>query len=390
MCAAPGLQHDPVFPDLVLPLFRALERLRIDALKPDEDLVAAGPRRLLDEARDLVAERVDLKDQLDRNALVGSQIDQAVEDRLPVAVAGEIVVGDEIVVDALGVIGAHDRFDVIGAPIARLAALDIDDGAEAALERAAAAGVEARVVADDAPHDFLRQHGDRGRLHAGHVMEVIVDGLRLAGVDVADEIGHPALALARIEGHAQRLGLLQVRRQLGKHRNAAGDVESADHHRHALRPELAGKIKGARKLIRLDPDEADKSASRRLDLARDRLDVDDRVALVAGVDVDVDVGAKSPLFPAGGQEPVDAGEAVRGDGGEAPLDHIAVVVIMRRLDQEDLERPVSHGVLFIVARRRSAWPPTLPFKKSQPSRPSGADPAYFVLFRRSRRDLEKA
>ena len=74
----------------------------IDVLKPDEDLVAAGPRRLLDEARNLVAERVDLQDQLDRNALVLPQIDQPVEDRLPVAVAGEIVVGDEIVVDALG------------------------------------------------------------------------------------------------------------------------------------------------------------------------------------------------------------------------------------------------------------------------------------------------
>jgi hypothetical protein len=198
----PGLQHDPVFPDLVLPLFSALEGLRIDAFKPDEDLVAAGPRRFLDESRDLVAERVDLKDQLDRNALVGPQIDQAVEDRLPVAVPREIVVGDEIVVDALGVIGAHDRFNVIGAPIARLAALDIDDRAEAALERAAAAGIEARMMADDPPHDFLRQHGDRRRLHARHVIEVIVEGLCLVGVDVAEEIGHPALALAGVQGHA--------------------------------------------------------------------------------------------------------------------------------------------------------------------------------------------
>ena len=172
---SPGLQHDPVFPDLVLPLLRPLERLRIDALEPDEHLVAAGPRRLLDEARDLVAERVDLKDQLDRNALGGSQLDQPVEDRLPVAVAGEIVVGDEIMVDALGVVGAHDRLDVVGAAIARLAALDVDDGAEAALERTAAAGVEAGVMADDPPHDFLRQHRDRGGLHAGHVIEVVVD-----------------------------------------------------------------------------------------------------------------------------------------------------------------------------------------------------------------------
>ena len=164
--------------------------------------------------------------------LVVPELDQPVEDRLPVAVAGEIVVGDEIVVDALGVIGAHDRLDVVGGAIARLAALDVDDGAEAALERTAAAGVEAGVMADDPPHHFLRQHRDRGRLHAGHVMEVVVDGLRLAGGDVADEVGHPSLALAREQGHAERLRLFQVRRQFGQHRYAAGDMESADHDRH--------------------------------------------------------------------------------------------------------------------------------------------------------------
>ena len=78
---SPRLQHKQVFPEnLVLPLFRALEQLRIDVLKPDEDLVAAGPRRLLDEARDLVAERVDLQDQLDAECpCCFLQIDQAVE-----------------------------------------------------------------------------------------------------------------------------------------------------------------------------------------------------------------------------------------------------------------------------------------------------------------------
>ena len=68
----------------------------------------------------------------------------------------------------------------------------------------------------------------------GMSCEVIVDGLRLAGVDVAEEIGHPALALARVQGHAQRLRLFQIRRQFGKHRYAARDMEAADHHGHAF------------------------------------------------------------------------------------------------------------------------------------------------------------
>ena len=44
-----------------------------------------------------------------------AQLDQAVEDRLPVLVAREIVVGDEEARDALRGIGAHDRLDVVGA-----------------------------------------------------------------------------------------------------------------------------------------------------------------------------------------------------------------------------------------------------------------------------------
>jgi hypothetical protein len=66
--------------------------------------------RLLDEVRDLVAQRIDLDDEADDGMLlVFAQLDQPVEDRFPVLVAGEIVVGDEEARDALRDIGAHDR-----------------------------------------------------------------------------------------------------------------------------------------------------------------------------------------------------------------------------------------------------------------------------------------
>ena len=178
--APPRLQHVAIFPDLVLALLRAHQRFGIDVLEPDEHGVAAGPRRLLDEIRDLVAERVDLQQEPDLEALLLAQFDQPIEDRLPVAVAGEIVVGDEEPRDPLRGIGAHDRFHVVGRAIARLAALHVDDGAERALERAAASGVEAGVVAGDPGHDLARQNGYRGGGHVGHVVEVIVDGLGLA------------------------------------------------------------------------------------------------------------------------------------------------------------------------------------------------------------------
>ena len=110
-----------------------------------------------------------------------------------------------------------------------------------------------RVMADDPPHHFFWQHGYRGGLHARHVMEVIVEGLRLAGVDVAEKIGHPPLALARVKGHAERLRLFQIRRQFRQHRDAARDVEAADHDRNVELAEGASEVDRARKLIDWTP-----------------------------------------------------------------------------------------------------------------------------------------
>ena len=67
-----------------------------------------------------------------------------VEELFPVAVAGHVVVGDEERRDALLVVLADDRLEIVGVAEPALAALHVDDGAERALERAAAAEVEAR------------------------------------------------------------------------------------------------------------------------------------------------------------------------------------------------------------------------------------------------------
>ena len=295
--APPRLQHVAIFPDLVLALLRAHERLGIDVLKPDEDRVAAGPRRLLDKARDPVAERVDLKQKPDPKTLVLPQFDQPIEDRLPVAVAGEIVVGDEKAGDALRGVGAHDRLDVVRRAIARLASLNVDDGAEAALERAAAPGVEAGVVPGDLCHDGARQHRDRRGGHVRHVVQVIVDRLRLARIDVLQELRKPVFALPRVQDHPERLRLFQVRRQFGQHGDAARDVEAADGDRHALLAKLAADIERARKLIRLNADQSDHSAVGE-NTFRNRRKIDDGVALVVDLELDVDVGAENALFRA--------------------------------------------------------------------------------------------
>src|SRR5208337_457186 len=115
-----------------------------------------------DEVRDLVALRVDLDGEADMDALALLELDDPVEQDLPIRVAGEIVVGDEEPVDALRLVGADDLFEIVGGAEAALAALHVDDGAERALIGTAAAEVDAGIGAGRAHDMLLRQ--DRRRL----------------------------------------------------------------------------------------------------------------------------------------------------------------------------------------------------------------------------------
>src|SRR5262245_46680464 len=73
---------------------------------------------------------VDLDHQAERNPALLPQFDQAIEDRLPLLVAREIVVGDEKFVDPLRPVETHEMLDVVGRAVARLTALHVDDRAE--------------------------------------------------------------------------------------------------------------------------------------------------------------------------------------------------------------------------------------------------------------------
>src|SRR5262249_56481030 len=124
--------------DPVLSLLRSLERVGIDVLQANKDPIHSRASGLFDEAADLVAHGVDLRDDVDALLFLLSHPDQPVEDRLPVLVACEVVVGDEEIVDALRQIGPHDALDVIRPTATRLVTLHVDDGTEAAMEGAAA------------------------------------------------------------------------------------------------------------------------------------------------------------------------------------------------------------------------------------------------------------
>ena len=160
----PGEQELAILGDLVLSFLGGDQRIGIDAFDPDEDAIHARLRTLFDEVRNLVAQRVDLDHQIDADAVLRAQLDDAVEDGLPVLVAGEVVVGDEEAVNAFRPVLPNDVLDVVRRAASRFPSLHVDDGAERALVRAAAAGIEGRVVACRALDVLAQQERHRRRL----------------------------------------------------------------------------------------------------------------------------------------------------------------------------------------------------------------------------------
>ena len=172
---APFLQHLPVVGNLVLALLGGNEIVGVDVLEPNEYPAHACACCLLDEIRDLVAERVDLDGKPDLGAICGPQRDQAIEQRFPVAVAGEIVVGDEKSPDVLGIVVADDLLHVVRRTESALAPLHVDDGAEGALVWTAATEIHARERSSRPADVASRQNWRRFPLQIGQMIHVIVE-----------------------------------------------------------------------------------------------------------------------------------------------------------------------------------------------------------------------
>src|SRR5258708_25565527 len=143
-------QHLAVFGYFVLLLAGTEQGVGINAFEADEDARHSGAARLLDEMRQAVAHGVYLNDELDVQLLLLAHRNEPIKNFFPVGVTGEIVVGDEEAVDALGEIAANDLLDVVGGTAAGFASLHVDDGAERTQKWAAAAGVEGGDLAASA------------------------------------------------------------------------------------------------------------------------------------------------------------------------------------------------------------------------------------------------
>ncbi len=183
----------------------------VDVFEADKDPLAAGAGRLVGEIRAAVAQRVNLDDELQAEPFLLADLDQPVENRFPVAVAGEVVVGDEKPEHALGEVGAHQPLDVVGVAPARLAALDVDDRAKAALERAAAPGIEGAEALAVAAHDGGRQKRRHLPLQPRQIVHEVVDRLQPAGERIGEDAFEPTLRFAGEQGDADLARPFEIR-----------------------------------------------------------------------------------------------------------------------------------------------------------------------------------
>ncbi len=152
---------------------------------------------------------------------------------------------------------------------------------------------------------------------------------------MAQHFVEPALGLAGEQRYAQRGRAIEIGIDAVEHRDRARDVEPADRHRDAALAQRAGDIERARELVRLHADQDDHAAVALRDQLGQTPGTDARIGLVEGVDDDLDVLAEDAALGAIAREPRQRRQRVRRNGGAIPLDDIAIVIVMGRLDQDE-------------------------------------------------------
>ena len=121
-------------------------------------------------------------------------------------------------------------------------------------------------------------------------------------------------------------------------------MEAAETDLIARRAKLARDINGAGKLVRLHPDDADqRPPAPALEVADDPAREHPAIGLVIGVDLDPDARAQNLALAGVLGQAVHAGERVGRQRRAEPLDRIAVVVVMRRLDENEGEQRVRRA-----------------------------------------------
>ncbi len=186
---------------------------------------------------------------------------------------------------------------------------------------------------------LLRQHGERLAFQYGQAVQVIIKRVERSGPGIAQNLVEPpAFGLAGEKRDAKRLGLAHFLGHLRQHGNAARDMKTADANGQSGRQEWPRDIDGAGKLVRLHANQADQRLAA---AAQDRPDnfvrTHPAVGFVVCVNFYVDVRPQHLAVLCVQRQTVQTGERVGGDCRAEPLYRVAIVVVMGRLDEHDME-----------------------------------------------------
>ncbi len=136
--------------------------------------------------------------------------------------------------------------------MAALSSLHVDDGAERAVEGAAAAGIDGPEVGRDEPPEVALVHDRTGSVFkVGKLIEVAIDRFQLAAVRGLENLPPVLLDFAGDDGDAGVDQLLDLGGDSREERQHTAYVEAAEEHRHSLAAELEGQVRCAAELVRL-------------------------------------------------------------------------------------------------------------------------------------------
>ena len=193
--------------------------------------------------------------------------------------------------------------------------------------------------------------GDGHPFDAGEVRHEIIKRLEVSRLRVLQDLLEPSLRFAGKKRDAHRLGAMNIGIVAAQHAHRSRNMESAYGHLNAALQQRLGQIEGVRKLVRLHADKHDHAVARLLNHAREPLRTHARIRFVKRMDLDLDVLAQDAALLAIAGQTVKGGQRIRRDRRTKPLDHVPVIVVVRRFDEDEakalrgaLEGVVSVGI----------------------------------------------
>ncbi|MGX1323925.1 hypothetical protein AB7M17_007378 [Bradyrhizobium sp. USDA 377] len=161
--------------------------------------------------------------------------------------------------------------------------------------------------------------------------------LKLPSDGILQDLLETPLGLSGKNRHAEIHDLANVRVAIRQHRQCSRNMEAADSDLDAPASKLSSDINRSWKLVGLYADQHHHAGFGGLDRARQSFDPHLPVGFVDRFNVDVEFSAENPALAAIERDAMKTRQRIGRQASPPPSDHIAITVVMRRLDENKPE-----------------------------------------------------